>query len=185
MDLGAGAARTRVTHLPKVVFFITFQDAILRQMLFPEIVGFLIEGCTIFLVTRKNGGIETVLVQLHHLRQKLPRVGDSLFLEIVAERPVAQHLEHGVVVGVATHLLQVIMLAGDAETLLGVGHARVFGRIVAQKDVLELVHASIGEHQRRVILDDHRCGWDNMMLFGFKKAQKSSTDFCRSHIRKI
>ena len=50
---------------------------------------------------------------------------DGLALEVVAEGPVAEHLEEGVVVGVAPHLLEVVVLARDADALLGVGGARV------------------------------------------------------------
>ena len=33
----------------------------------------------------------------------------AFFLEVVAKRPVAQHLEHGVVVGIVTYFLQVVV----------------------------------------------------------------------------
>ena len=41
-----------------------------------------------------------------------------LYATVFAERPVAEHLEHGVVVGVATDLLQVVVFAGHAKALL-------------------------------------------------------------------
>ena len=35
----------------------------------------------------------------------------AALLEVVAKRPVAEHLEHGVVVRIVSHLLQVVVLA--------------------------------------------------------------------------
>lgn len=74
----------------------------------------------------------------------------------LAEGPVAEHLEEGVVVHVLADVVQVVVLAACADALLGVGCAgelrkgrrRVRG---AEEDRLVLVHAGVGEQQRRVI----------------------------------
>lgn len=58
---------------------------------------------------------------------------------------------------VVTHGFQVIVLTAYAEALLCVCCTGELGRRVAKEDVLELVHSGVGEHKRRVILDDHRC----------------------------
>ncbi len=68
------------------------------------------------------------------------------------------------VVGVVTHLLQVVVFATHTKALLGVGYPWVLHRGVAQDDILELVHTGIGEHQGGVILDDHGCRWHNLVL---------------------
>jgi len=73
-----------------------------------------------------------------------------------------------VVVGVVAHLLEVVVLAADAEALLAVGGPWPLALLVAKEDVLELVHAGVGEHQRRVVLDDHRRAGHHMMAFAFK-----------------
>ena len=58
-------------------------------------------------------------------RQELPGPVDRLALEVVAEAPVAQHLEQGVVARRAPHLLEVVVLAGDAQAALDVDGAGV------------------------------------------------------------
>jgi hypothetical protein len=50
---------------------------------------------------------------------------DGLALEVVAERPVAEHLEEGVMARGAPDLLEVVVLAGDPETALVVDRAVV------------------------------------------------------------
>mgnify|MGYP002508068485 CR=1 FL=1 len=81
----------------------------------------------------------------------------------------AEHLEHGVVVGVHAHLLEVVVLAADAQTLLRVGNTRIFWSHSAKDDVLELVHARVGKHQRGVVFDYHGRGWHDVMAFGTEK----------------
>ena len=48
------------------------------------------------------------------------------------------------------------MLAAGAHAFLGRGRARVVARLPAEEDVLELVHAGVGEQQRRVPGRDQR-----------------------------
>ena len=182
VDFRARAARTGVAHFPEVVLLVALQDAVFRQKILPEVVCFLVESCAVFLVAGEDGGVKARLVELHHLGEELPGVGDGLFLEIVAERPVAEHLEHGVVVSVAADLFQVVVLAGDTEALLRVGHTRKFAGRVPEEDVLELVHTGIGEHQCRVIFHHHRRGRHDVVAFGLEKVQKSGAYFVRCHI---
>ena len=75
---------------------------------------------------------------------------DRLALEVVAEAPVAEHLEERVVARRATDLLEVVVLAGHAQAALGVDGARVRARLDAPEHVLELDHAAVGEQQRLV-----------------------------------
>ena len=71
------------------------------------------------LVALEVGHVEPVFGQLEHLRQQFPGPGNGVLFEIVAKAPVAQHLKHRVVVGVVAYLLQVVVLAADAQALLG------------------------------------------------------------------
>src|SRR5262249_12216971 len=96
-------------------------------------------------------GVELVLRQLPDAGQELPRPYDRVALPVVAERPVAQHLEEGVMIGVAADLLEDVVLGADAQHLLAVGRARVRPRLGAEKDLLELHHAGVGEEQARVV----------------------------------
>ena len=82
--------------------------------------------------------------------QEVPGPVDRLALEVVAEAPVAEHLEEGVVARRPADLLEVVVLAGDAQAALVVDRPRVRARLGADQDVLELDHARVGEQQRRV-----------------------------------
>ena len=46
-------------------------------------------------------------------------------LEVIAEAPVAEHLEERVVVGVFAHIVEVVVFAAGADALLGVRDTRV------------------------------------------------------------
>lgn len=71
------------------------------------------------------------------------------------------------VVGIDPYLLQVVVLSGNAQAFLSVGDARLGYRTIAQKEILELVHARIGEHERRVVLHHHgRAGHDGVTALG-------------------
>ena len=168
MNLRAGAAGTLVAHLPEVVFLRPAQDTVLADMLFPIIIGLHIHLETLLLVAAENGDIEPVFIDFHHLGEEFPTIGDGLLLEVVAKTPVAQHLEHSVVVGVVAHLLEVVVFSADAQALLRVGGSRPRALLVTEEDVLELVHAGVGKHQRRVVLDDHGGTRHHMVLFALK-----------------
>ena len=123
VDLRAGTARTRVAHLPEVVVLVTVNDVVLGHMLGPVFGCLVVAWDILFGRTFEHGDVEVLRVQLQHVHQILPGHVDGTLLEVVAERPVAQHLEHGVVVRVVSHLLQVVMLTRYAQTLLRVGTA--------------------------------------------------------------
>ena len=90
----------------------------------PQGVGLVVGGV--------DGGVELLLGQLPDACEQLPGPADGLPLVVVAERPVAEHLEEGVVVGVASDLLEIVVLAADAQHLLAVGGAQV-GRVSAPR----------------------------------------------------
>ncbi len=71
-----------------------------------------------------------------------------------------------------SHGLKVIVLAADPKALLRICRPFHLRHGVSKEDVLELVHTSVGEHERRVILDHHRCGWYDRVALGCKKVQK-------------
>ena len=63
--------------------------------------------------------------------RKSHAVVDRIALEVVAEAAVAEHLEEGVVARRAPDLLEVVVLAGDAQGALVVDRARVAARLGA------------------------------------------------------
>ena len=97
--------------------------------------------------------------------EQLPGPFDRLGLEVVAERPVPEHLKEGVVVVVTAHVLEVVVLAAGPDALLAVDGAAktrqcASGLDLAEKDRLELVHSRVGEKERRVIMGHDRAGGD-------------------------
>jgi len=86
-----------------------------------------------------------------------------------------------VVVGVDADLFEVVVLARHAEAALRVGHARVLRPDLAQKNLLERVHARIGEHQRGVVLHDHRRGRNDLVRLAGKKGQKGRAYLSSGH----
>ena len=119
---------------------------------------------------------------MHYLGEELPSVGDGFALEIVAERPVAKHLEHGVVVGVVAHLFEVVVFAADAKALLGVAHAGIGSLGIAKKDVFKLIHARIGKHQRGVVFHHHGCTGNNVVILALEKFKEFAAYFVVGHI---
>ena len=182
VDLRAGAARSRLAHLPEVVVLVAADDVILGQEAAPVVVGLLIEGHAVLLRALEDGGVHALGRQVVDVVQQLPGPCDRLLLEVVAVGPVAQHLEHRMVVGVVADLLQVVVLARHAQALLRVGRARILAGRIAQEDVLELVHARVGEHQRGVSLDDHRGRRHDHVALRCEEVQKGLTNFIRFHI---
>ena len=183
VDLRAGTAGTRIAHFPEIVMLVAVQDVVFRQELFPVGGGFVVAFEAFFGTSLEDGGIQVLRVDFQHVHQVFPGPGNGFFLEVVAERPVAQHLEHGVVVGVVADLLQVVVLAADAKALLRVGHPFVFRRVVAQNDVLELVHSRIGKHQCGVVLDYHGSGGHDVVTLALEETLERVSDFvCSQHI---
>ena len=72
---------------------------------------------------------------------------DRFALEVVAEAPVAEHLEQRVVARPAADLLEVVVLAGDAQAALVVDRAFVAPRLGPGQDVLELDHPRVREEK--------------------------------------
>ena len=85
-------------------------------------------------------------------------------------------------IGVVAHFLKVVVLAADAQTLLRVGNTPPLGVLVAQDNILELVHTRIGKHERGVILDNHGSRRHDMVAMLLKIALESlSNFFCCKH----
>jgi hypothetical protein len=102
--------------------------------------------------------VQPLLVEFPHLGQKFPGPLDRFLLEVIAEAPVAEHLEEGVVVGVLADVVEVVVLAAGADAFLRVGGAGIRRLLGAQEVRLELVHAGVGEQERLVAARHHRRG---------------------------
>ena len=182
VDLAGRSARACVSHFPEIVVLVAQKDMVLGHMLEPGAAGLFVKGCPVLGASLENGRIELAAVDSVHTRKELPCPVDGLGLEIVAEAPVAEHLEHCVVAPVVAHCLEVIVLSADPETLLAVCRTGEYRRRVAEEYVFELVHSGVGEHQRRVVLYYHRGGRDYGMALRFEKFQVLAPDFLGCHI---
>ena len=149
VDLAVVTARSGGPGLPPVVLqtgHAAIGDA--------DLIGPDVEGVA---VVRVDRGPEPVRLQTEALGEQLPRHLDSALLEVVADRPVTEHLEEGVVGAVAHRGDVVGGEARPAEALLARGHPRA-GRGALAADVgLEGHHSGHGEEQRRVVTRDQRC----------------------------
>ncbi len=154
VDLGAWAARAGVAHFPEVVLLVAQMNVrrVDVRLEAPQRRGLVVARQALRFVALEDRRVQAGLVELPFHRQQLPRPADRLLLEVVAERPVAEHLEEGVVVRVLADVVEVVVLAAGADALLRVGRALV-GRLLGAEEVrLELVHAGVGEQQRRVVV---------------------------------
>ena len=113
MDLAARTARTRIAHFPEIVMLVSEKDPVFREMLLPFFKRFKVLLRPVCRISFKNSGVEPVLIYFVHFCEQFPCPADGFFLEVVPETPVAEHLEHGVVVGVVSDFFQVVMLSAD------------------------------------------------------------------------
>ena len=90
--------------------------------------------------------------QLQLPGEELPGKLDRLALEVIAEAEVAQHLKEGVMASGVAHVFQIIVLAAGAHAALAGGGPGVVALLPAEKHILELVHARVGEQQGRDVV---------------------------------
>ncbi len=105
VNLRARTAGTCVAHLPEVVVLRTVDDMIGRHMLSPELCSLIVAGDILFGRALKYGDIQILGIQFQHIHQVLPGHIDGALFEIIAKRPVAQHLEHGMMICVVSNFL--------------------------------------------------------------------------------
>ena len=86
----------------------------------PNVVRFLVDSARLVGSGSGKPSRRGVRREAPALNDQLPRPFDRFLFEIIAEAPVAEHLEKGVVVGVESDIFEVVMLAAGANALLGV-----------------------------------------------------------------
>ncbi len=82
---------------------------------------------------------------------QVPGEVDGFGFEVVAEGEVAEHFEERVVAAGVADVFEIVVFAAGADAFLRGGGAGVIARFEAQEDLLELVHAGVGEEQRGVV----------------------------------
>ena len=175
VDFGARAARAGFAHFPEIVLFAEPQDLVGRDVGLrpPPVVGLVVRGV--------HRGPQRGFGQLPHVGQQLPGPGDCLLFVVIAERPVPQHLEEGVVIGVAADFFEVVVLARHAQAFLRIDDARVARPFAPEKDVLERHHAGVGEQQRRVAARNQRGARHHVVATRGEEFQKAVADFVAGH----
>ena len=155
VNLRTRTTRTGVAHFPEVIVLVAIQNMVSGQMFGPDRSRFIVTRQAFFGRTLENRGIQVSGIDLEYIYDIFPSEVNGLRLEIIAERPVAKHFKHGVMIGIVAYFLQVIVLSANAKALLAIRYAGIFDRIIAQDDTLPRVHTGVGEHESRVIFDDH------------------------------
>ena len=100
-------------------------NVIFGQEPFPISVSLVVPLDTLLGTAFENRRVQPLLGQSVHVNEQFPCPRDRFLFEIVAERPVAEHLEHRMVIGVEADLLQIVMLARNAQAFLRIGHPAV------------------------------------------------------------
>ena len=100
---------------------------------------------------------------------------DRALLEVVADRPVAEHLEEGVV-GVVADLGDVVAQPLAAEALLARHQQRRRRGHLAGDERLEWNDPGHGEEQGRIVVGDQRGARQTMVSVVFEVAEKTFPD---------
>jgi len=138
-----------------------------------------------------NRGVDALGRKLPNLDYQLPGPIDGVLLEVVAEGPIPQHLEKGVVIGVQADVIQIVVFATSTDALLGVCGPSIkcrnrtgpLGDIsfsFAQENWNELIHASIGEQQVGAVRHEAGAGNDRVLL-GTEEVQERLADLGGRH----
>ena len=176
INFRARAARAGLAHLPEVVGFVQAEDARLghARHFLPELLGVVIFA--------KDADVELVFGNGEIVREQLPGEGDGVLLEIVAEGEIAEHLEEGVMAAGVADVVEIVVLAAGADALLRSGGARVIALFEAGEDVLELVHARVGEEQRGVVGRHQRRAANDAMAVGREEVEERLADLIPCHV---
>ena len=169
-DFRAGAAGAGVAHLPEIVRAGDAQDLLVGQPgdLLPQVEG--------LVVVDIDGDQQLLGRQAVLLGDQLPGERDGALLEVVAEGEVAEHLEEGVVARGVADIVEVVVLAAGAHAFLRRGGAGVGALFQAGEDVLELHHAGIGEHQRRVVARHERRRRHDLVVVAGEEIEEAFAD---------
>ena len=133
-----------------------------------------------------DGGREFILRQAELFGHQIPGELDGAVLEVVAEREIAEHLEKRVMPRGIADIVEIIVLAAGAHAFLRGGGALIGTFLDTGKDVLELNHAGIGEHQRRVVTRHQRRRRHDLVAVLRKIIQECRPDLVNAtHVRPI
>ena len=155
VNLAAWTTRAGLTHLPEIVLAPEAQDSLSRRAyFFPQALGvFIRRHFGVALVDREP---QPRRIEFQNIDEQLPGKLDRVFLEIIAKRKIAEHLEKCVVPRGLSNLVEVVVLATRPHALLRRRGAHVIAFLDAQKRVFKLIHSGVGKQQRRVVRRQER-----------------------------
>ena len=158
--LRARTARPDIAHAPEVVRRSDANDALVGKA------ADLAPVTMRVVVVVIDGDPELVLGQAELTGHHVPGQLDRDILEIGAKREIAEHLEEGVMAGGVADVVEIVVFAAGAQTLLARHRAIVGTFLQPREEVLELHHASAGEQQRRVVVRHQRTRPHRRMAMG-------------------
>ena len=97
---------------------VAVDDMVFGKELFPDGSCFVITFQPFFRAAFEYCCIQVFRIQFQDVYQIFPCPTDGFFLEVITERPVTQHFEHGVMVGIMSYFFKVIVLAAYTKALL-------------------------------------------------------------------
>ena len=171
VDLRARTARA-CAMLPEVVLLAKAEDALSRDT------DLLVPDFKRLVVVEVDRRVQPIRLQTDPFRagEELPCPGQRLFLKVIAEREVAQHLKIG---AVARGLADVVDIA-RADALLAGADARARRHLLAGKERLHRRHAGVDEQNRFVVLRNQRKAGQAQMSLALKKAQVHLAQFVQA-----
>ena len=181
VQFGARPAGTGLPHLPEVVLRRQPHHVVRRHIgdLGPQSFGVLVRRYA--LAPLEDGRPQALLVHAEVFGHQFPVPLDGLFLEIVAEGPVAEHLEERVMPRADADLFEVVVLAGDADALLRVHGSGVRPAAQPEEHVLELVHPGVGEVQGGVVRRGHGGAGHPRVALALEEGQEGLADLAGLH----
>ena len=174
-NFGAGPTGAGVAHRPEVALLAEPRDAIGRHadLLDPDLLG--------FIVVVEYRDPELLARDCEHAGQELPGKVDRLALEVITEAEVAEHLEEGVVPRRVANVVEVVVLAASAHAALRTRRAGISALLAAEKKVLELDHAGVGEQQRGIVAGHQRTTGHAGVALAFEVSEKGLADLGAVH----
>ena len=122
-------------------------------------------------VIQVHGNVHALRLQAEQSCAQLPRKGDGVLLEVVADAEIAQHLEEGEVF-VVTHLVDV----GRAERLLTAGETATGRGLFSHEEGLERHHSGGSEKKGRITGRNQRGGGHVLVPAFFKELREGSAN---------
>ena len=111
MNFGTWPTWSLLAHFPEIIFFVSVYYSAFIDMFFPKIVCILVSFQVFGSISFENRYIQIFFRYFINFGQKFPRPSNRFFFEIIPKRPVPQHLEHRMVIGITPYIIQIIMLS--------------------------------------------------------------------------